>query len=72
MNKAKSTDRLRRFHAVMVGVWVALIVPSLLWWSESVLWVICISLWANVATHWGAWQASRAETAAETTNEGNQ
>ncbi|HUR18881.1 MAG TPA: hypothetical protein VMZ51_08110 [Acidimicrobiales bacterium] len=70
MTKAKSTDRLRRFHAAMVGVWAALIVPSILFWRESVLWVIFLSLWANLATHWGAWQSSRAETAATETNEG--
>ena len=52
---------LRAFHAWATVVWVALIVPSVLWWRESILWVIVMSCWANVAGHFSAWQASRVE-----------
>lgn len=31
--------------------WIFAIPPSLLFWKESVLWVILISLWANIASH---------------------
>jgi len=55
---------LRRFHAAMTAVWIALLVPSLLWWKDSILWVIVMSVWANVASHFGAWQGARAEDAA--------
>ena len=55
---------LRRFHAGMTLVWLALAVPSLLWWSQSLLWIILLSVWANVASHFGAWQGARAEDAA--------
>lgn len=55
---------LRRFHAVMTVVWILLLVPSLLWWKDSILWVIVLSVWANVASHFGAWQGARAEDAA--------
>lgn len=55
---------LRRFHAVMTVVWLLLAIPSLLWWKESILWVIVLSVWANVASHFGAWQGARAEDAA--------
>lgn len=54
---------LRRFHGVAVIVWILLLAPTLLWWKESVLWVALMSIWANVASHWSAWQASRAEQA---------
>jgi hypothetical protein len=53
---------LRRIHGVLTLVWMALIVPTLIWWRESVLWVALMSIWANIASHWAAWQASRAET----------
>ncbi len=52
---------LRRFHATAVLIWLALLLPTLLLWSESVLWVAVMSIWANVAGHWSAWQAARAE-----------
>jgi hypothetical protein len=55
---------LRRFHAGATIVWVLLIIPTLIWWRESVFWIALMSIWANVASHFGAWQAARAEDAA--------
>jgi hypothetical protein len=51
----------RRVHLALTLVWVALAVPTLLWWRDSVAWVAAMSLYANVAGHWAAFQASRAE-----------
>ena len=45
-------------------VWLALAVPTLLWWKDSVPWVAWMSLYANVVGHWGAWEASKAKDAA--------
>lgn len=50
-----------RLHFWMTVLWAALIVPTLLWWNQSILWVLLMSIWANAATHWGAYQAARAE-----------
>lgn len=50
-----------RVHIVLTVVWICAIPPTLLWWRESVLWVALMSLWANIASHFAAWQASRAE-----------
>jgi hypothetical protein len=55
---------LRRLHAGLTIVWVGLIVPTLIWWRESILWVAFMSLYANIASHAAAWQAARAEDAA--------
>lgn len=55
---------LRRFHAAMTVLWLVLAAPSLIWWKNSILWVILLSVWANVASHFGAWQGARAEDAA--------
>lgn len=52
-----------RLHALMTIIWVMLTIPTLLWWRDSILWVLIMSLWANASTHWGAWQAARAEQA---------
>lgn len=51
----------RKLHAGLTLVWLALMVPSLVWWRESIPWLIFISVWANVAGHFSAWQGSRAE-----------
>jgi hypothetical protein len=53
------------FHKAMTVIWIVLIIPTLLWWRESILWVAFMSLYANIATHWGAYQSARAEKAAE-------
>lgn len=54
-----------RFHATMTILWVLLIVPTVLWWQNSITWVIVMSLWANIAAHAAAFQGSRSEKAAE-------
>jgi hypothetical protein len=56
---------LRHFHGWATCVWICLLIPSLLFWSESVMWVVLMSVWANIAGHWSAWQASRSEIKAE-------
>lgn len=58
----KTARFLRHFHAAMTVTWAVLIVPSVVWWKDSVPWLVVISVYANVAGHFGAWQASRAET----------
>lgn len=52
---------MARLHLALMGVWVVLIVPTVLWWSESVLWVLIISIYANIVGHWSSYQASKAE-----------
>lgn len=54
-----------RFHYAMSMVWAVLLIPTLLWWKESVLWVATMSLYANGASHLSAAKASRAEEEAK-------
>ncbi|MGH3783585.1 MAG: hypothetical protein ACRDRO_23930 [Pseudonocardiaceae bacterium] len=53
----------RRLHAVLTLLWAVAIVPTLIWWKDSILWVSVMSLWANIAAHAAAWQGTRAEEA---------
>lgn len=50
-----------KFHATMTVFWVIMVIPALLLWKESILFVIFISLWANVASHWASFQAAHGE-----------
>lgn len=59
--KAASPEVMSRFHIIMVIAWTAAIIPSLLWWKDSILFVILISLWANVAAHWAGFQGAHSE-----------
>jgi hypothetical protein len=43
----------------MAALWATLIVPTLLFWKNSILWVAFMSLYANIASHWAAAEADR-------------
>lgn len=56
-----SAHAWRRVHALLTVAWFLAIIPTVLWWRESVLWVALISCYANAAAHFSAYQGSRAE-----------
>lgn len=56
-----SGARFRMLHGWATLVWAGLAVPTVLVWRDSVLWIALMSVWANVVSHWGAWQAARVE-----------
>lgn len=57
---------IRRFNKYATILWLILGIPTFLWWQESLIWVVAMSWWANVASHFAAWIAGRAEVASET------
>ena len=57
------------YWTVMSGLWVLLLVPSLLWWKESILWIIVMSWWANVAASAAAAVAAHGELKAKQRDE---
>lgn len=61
-----SPQRLVKFNLICTAVWVILIIPTLIWWKESILWVGLMSIWANVVGHFGAYIAARAEVESAT------
>jgi hypothetical protein len=46
---------------VLTFAWAFALIPTLIWWRDSVLWVATMSLYANIVGHWSARQAARAE-----------
>jgi hypothetical protein len=48
-------------HTVLTLTWAVLVLPTLLWWRQSVLWVALMSLWTNIASHWAAREAAKAK-----------
>lgn len=65
MDKQQKARRSIRLHYAMSGVWALLLVPTLLFWKESVLWVAAMSLYANFVGHLSAAKAARAELESE-------
>lgn len=56
---------LRRFHLTMMAAWAAAAVPGLIWWKDAVWFVVVMSLYANFAAEFAAYQGARAETKEE-------
>ncbi|CAH1457322.1 hypothetical protein [Klebsiella quasipneumoniae] len=56
---------IKHCHLVAAVMWVGLAIPSLIWWKDSVLWVILISIYANIVGHLSGYSAARADQAAE-------
>lgn len=57
---------LRHFHAAAAIVFAAQIPLALFTGlKDSVPYLVFLSLWALVASHWAAWQSTRAEQEAE-------
>ncbi len=56
---------IKRCHLVAAVMWVGLAIPSFIWWKDSVLWVILISIYANIVGHLSGYSAARADQAAE-------
>lgn len=55
----------RRIHASLTVAWFVAVIPTVVWWSESVLWVGLMSCYAAAVGHFSAWQAVRAEESSD-------
>ncbi len=53
----------KRFHLLLMLTWIILIVPTLLFWKDSIPWLVMINIYANVVGHFSAYQSVRAEEA---------
>lgn len=60
---------MRRVHLCATIIWGILIIPSILWWRNSIMWIVLMSAWANFASHFAAWQAARGEVKQDEINE---
>lgn len=48
-------------HGSLVIVWAVLIGPAIIWWRDSVAFVVLCSVYANVAGSAASWQSARAD-----------
>ena len=61
----KSRVSSSKVQLILTLVWAFLFVPALLWWKESVPFLVFVSVYANFAGHWAAWEAAQAKEEAE-------
>jgi len=60
-NVGLSPTFMRRLNFWAMIMFIVLIYPSITWWKASLPYLVAISVWANLAGHLSAWQASRIE-----------
>lgn len=58
----------RRIHASFAIFWLVMVIPTVLLWPESILWIAILSVWANVGSEFEAFQSSRAQMKAPRTD----
>lgn len=56
-----SAQQLQGLHLALAILWAALLIPTIIWWKNSILWVAGCSLYANVIAHLAAYAGARAE-----------
>lgn len=57
-----------RLHRTLQWTWALLLIPTLLWWTESILWVAFMSLYANFVGHASAAEAAEGKVMQEQQN----
>jgi hypothetical protein len=60
-----TAQTLGRVNGALAVLWLVLSVPAMVWWRNSVTFLVFVSVYANVAGHVAAWQGSRAERAGQ-------
>lgn len=53
--------QLRRLHLALAVFWTAMLVPTVAWWKNSILFVGLISVYALIVSHLAAYAGARAE-----------
>lgn len=60
-----SPRTLARLNGWACLLWIGLVVPTVLVWSKSILWIGFMSVYAIVVAHYTAWRALRGEVRTE-------
>lgn len=68
-SERKKAIRLKRFHGWMTVFWAVQIPPAMLWWQQSVPYLVFLSITTACLTSFSAWQATRAEVSGEDNTE---
>lgn len=50
-----------KVQGTLTMTWLLLIIPTVLWWQHSIVWVVFMSVWANIAAHGAAFLAAHGE-----------
>jgi hypothetical protein len=57
----------RKVHGFLSIAWFLLAIPAVVWWKNSVPFLVYVSVYANFVGHWSSYQAAKAEESIEET-----
>jgi hypothetical protein len=64
--KQRHAAKLRHLHAWLTFAWLLMVPIALITgWVQSLVFISACSIYANAASHFSAWQAAKAEQAAD-------
>ena len=69
MMRKPTPKGIANFHLFMMVVWTFLLIPTIIWWKESILWVSIMSIYAVWISHFSAYDAAKAEQKIEDNKE---
>jgi len=61
LDKLDDSTFLQKFHGWFTVIWFVAAFPVCIWLNQSVPFLVFISVYAIVISHWSAWQAARIE-----------
>lgn len=61
LDKLDDPPLLQKVHGWSTVIWFILAFPICIWLNQSVPFLVFISVYAIVISHWSAWQAARVE-----------
>ena len=64
MKRCRAWLTAKKVHKILLWLWLILAIPSITIWKNSVPWLVFLSVYAIVATHWAGFEGAKAEEAA--------
>lgn len=64
-----TAKHMKWFHLGMMLLWLGLTVPTLVFWSDSILWVSVMSIYSIIVGHMAGYQGARSERVQEKRDE---
>lgn len=62
----------RRFHGAATIFWIVMVIPTILYWKESVTYLVFLSIYTVILDHVGAWETLKLARSQEKSQEKDQ
>lgn len=60
MSSGRHITKSEKIQLALTIIWSLLIIPTIIWWRNSIAWVGFMSIYAIVVSHYAAYEAAKA------------